>query len=300
MEPAARTSEEMWAWTAETPANSAHTSSTDVMPRSTPRRSARSTAIIQSGRDVPGEVTFRTTRLTRPSRLVNVPSTSVGPAAGSTTSARATVAVAKRSTATTVPAPSSALRARSLSGTSASTSAPSRTSTSTSPSAAACRVARVSRPRSAGTPGQACTNRSAAASVARPGSRPGARPMSMAPCTLPLRSSERKRASGRWSWRARAASTTGPAASASEGRPSSTVTGPVAAVSIAPAVASASADLPPRADGDPVPNMAATTSAAPPGSTRSEWAAWSVSPVRRGVSSIRVASSWTTAWRRRR
>ena len=181
VESAAMAEVEKPAWTAETVVSSAQMSAADMKPRSTPRRSARSTATIQSGRDVPGEVTLRVTRLTRPSRLVKVPSTSVGPAAGNTTSALATLPVANRSTAITVPAPARALRARSPSGTSARRSAPSSTSTSTSPLDAASSVARVSRPMASGTPGQASANRSASASVALPGSRPGARPMSMAP-----------------------------------------------------------------------------------------------------------------------
>ena len=49
---------------------------TDSTPRSCPRRAASSAATIQSVWAVPGAVTFRASALTRPSRLVVVPSTS--------------------------------------------------------------------------------------------------------------------------------------------------------------------------------------------------------------------------------
>ena len=70
-----------------------------------PSRRPSSAASIQSSRAVPGGVILRVTVLIRPSRLVVVPSISVGPLAASTTSACWAEAVRKRSTAITVPAP---------------------------------------------------------------------------------------------------------------------------------------------------------------------------------------------------
>ena len=115
---------------------------------------------------------------------------------------------------------------------------------------------------------------------------------------VPRRRSDRNRASGRWSWRARAASTVGPDPSASDDRPTSTVTGPPPARA-RPAAASSldgrSARFTPR-----LPHMVATAAGAAPGGTRMEWAACPLSPVVWGVSSMRVQPSWTTAWRNRR
>ena len=73
-----------------------------------------------------------------------------------------------------------------------------------------------------------------------------------------------------------------------------------AAASVAPTSASWSVDRLAAPTGDLAPNRPATTSAASPGATRREWAACGLNPVRRGVSSIRVAPSLTTACRSRR
>ena len=64
-----------------------------------------------------------------------------------------------------------------------------------------------------------------ASSVTRPGRKPGTSPASIAPCTLPRRSAERKRTSGT-SRSAAAARIATAADSASDGRPSTTTTGP--------------------------------------------------------------------------
>ncbi len=93
-------------WVGACLTSSAHSSvSEDSTPRSPPRRSASSAAIIQSVRAVPAGVTLRCTTLTRPSRLVVVPSHSANPATGSTTSACNVDAVGNRSSEMTVRAP---------------------------------------------------------------------------------------------------------------------------------------------------------------------------------------------------
>ena len=68
-------------------------------------------ASLKSGLADPGAVTFCPSQVTRPSRLVKLPRRSVYIAAGSTTSARAALAVRKASMATTKPAPSRACAA---------------------------------------------------------------------------------------------------------------------------------------------------------------------------------------------
>ncbi len=75
------------AWEGAISSISSQICSTDSNRRSAPRPKARSVAIIQSGRAVPGGVTARDRVLTRPSRLVVVPSVSANPATGRTTSA---------------------------------------------------------------------------------------------------------------------------------------------------------------------------------------------------------------------
>ena len=185
-------------------------------------------------------------------------------------SARSTVCVMKRSTATTVPTASSALRARSWSGRSTRTSAPSSTSTSMSPAAAASRAATQSSPVEVGVPAQQSSNRLTPVSrVVRPGSRPGDIPMSSAPCTFPRRSSDRNLTPSTFSRMPTAASATRPASSASEVRPSRTVTGPPAETA---------SPTEPRLP-DPPSNMARTTPAASPGRTRMECVAMSARPV---------------------
>ena len=89
------------AWLA-TAAISSRICAADSSPRSAPSRRASSAASIQSSRAVPGGVILRATVLMRPSRLVVVPSVSVGPLAARTTSACCAEPVRKRSTAITV------------------------------------------------------------------------------------------------------------------------------------------------------------------------------------------------------
>ena len=94
-------------------------------PRSAPSRAASSAAIIQSGRAVPGGVTFWRQTLTRPSRFVVVPALlRVARRPAARRRPAATDSVRNRSTATTKPAPASARSARPRSGKSASGSAP--------------------------------------------------------------------------------------------------------------------------------------------------------------------------------
>ena len=70
------------AWLGATAAISSRIWSADSTPRSAPSRRASSAASIQSSRAVPGGVILRATVLTRPSRLVVVPSVSAEPAGG--------------------------------------------------------------------------------------------------------------------------------------------------------------------------------------------------------------------------
>ena len=184
--------------------------------------------MIQSAWAVPGGVTFRFWTLTRPSTLVELPSTSAKPAAGSTTcgggGAGARGAGRPRS-------PCPRRRGRGGRGRGRGSRPADRRR-----AGRARRSGRRRRPRGcrrcrarAGgapspTPGGA--RRGPASSVTRPGRRPGARPMSRAPRTLARRSTGRNRVSGLRTSSADAASTMASLDSASDWRPITTVTGP--------------------------------------------------------------------------
>ena len=277
------------AWAEESRSISIQAEAASVIARSAPRRKPNSAAIIQSGRAVPGGVTFWRTVLTRPSRLVVVPSTSAAPAAGNTMSTAADDELSTVSRAITVRAPFRPREASSRSGKSASGSAPSSTRVSIRPSAAAARMPAVSRPVSAGTVPQASPNQSRpSSSVTRPGRNPGTRPISMAPCTLARRRPDKNFTLGKAATREAAAATVASADSANEPRPSSTVRCSFARAARTP-------------ERSPSPAMIRSTSSlTAPGVERSEWVAISVSEVTRGESSTTVARLRVTASRMRR
>ena len=202
--------------------------SCDSRPRLVTEGAARSTAMIQSARAVPGGVTFCASGLTRPSRLVKVPSTSVGPAAASTTSACAHGVVDEQ-----VDRDDALDRWR----------APRRASIGVGEVAE--RVGAEQHERGDATVGrcfedaarvESTLRRAVAATAARsasrpasrltrPGTRPGARPMSSAPCTLPRRNADKKRTPGTPAASARPRRRRRRRISASDARPRITVTG---------------------------------------------------------------------------
>ena len=165
------------------------------------------------------------------------------------------------------------------------------------PSAAARSTPSVSRPAVAGTVGQEPANQSRPPSrVTRPGSTPGARPMSRAPLTFERRRAGRKRASGRAVTTAPAASTSPAALSASEARPSTTVSGPdERAIRARAALTDAAATPAMSLSVSAVATRARTSSPASPGRGCSEALASGLSPVLRGETSTRVTPSFTAA-----
>ena len=181
-----------------TRASSSVTSSTVAKSKSAPSRSASSTAMRQSSIAVPSGATLRPTRCTRPSRFVTLPVFSPQSVQGNATSARLEVPVRNAPTAIIFFAPAMPRRARSASGKSATGSEPKIMSTSILPAAAASRMPCASSPFARGTrsPHADSNHSRPASSETRPGRKPGTRPESIAPCTLPRRSAERKRTSG--------------------------------------------------------------------------------------------------------
>ena len=278
-------------------------SSRESKPRSPPRRRARSAAIIQSGRAVPGAVTFWPRRVTRPSMLVVVPVRSPYPAAGRTTSAPASDGPSpKRSMATVKPTPASASRARVRSGKSLG-------GVGAHEHQALDLAARRRRPGrrrcpcpapAGGGPTPRSNQARPSSSDTRPGRMPGARPMSRAPCTLPRRRAGRKRASGSALASTPAASATLSAVSASDARPSTITTDSAAASSSAAAPMSAAETPPAPSSGTRVAARARATVAASPGRYWSRTAACLLRPVACGVSSISLRVPSTAASRSRR
>ena len=199
------------------------TSLYDSMPNSIPISVANSTAIIQSGRDVPAGVIFWATLLMRPSMLVVVPTFSPLAAAGNTMLACAVDCVIKVSMEMMVRAPLIPRRAKSASGTSLSGSAPSNTRHSIFPAAASSRMCVVS------------------AAPLR-----GVRPAVMAPRTLPRRSAGSTFACGAMCMISLNACTTESADSARFMRPTTIATEPLLSCSTiaGSSVLAASAVLP--------------------------------------------------------
>ena len=220
----------MPAWRREISEISSQMSSTEVSCRSAPRRKASSAAIIQSGRAVPGAVTFWLTTEMRPSMLVVVPSTSVNPAAGSTMSA-----ASDRGVREGVDGDDRAGAGDAAGGQLAVGEVRQRVGAEQDERVdlAVGGGGQDAGGVEAGLGGHGAarsgrTSRAPSSSATRPGSRPGARPRSMAPWTLPRRRPERNVVSGKASSSAAAAATTASGLSATEPRPSRTVNGPAA------------------------------------------------------------------------
>ena len=197
------------------------TSSTVSNPNSVPSR-ANSVAMRQSAIVVPSGVMTRARRLTRPSRLVALPSFSPHTDVGRNTSAR--------SAASTLNAPTAITKNRAASSASSARVDREVSDDGRRRAALGCR----SCPPSRSTPAQARAPARPQAAVkcsrppsttTTPGRKPGVSPRSIAPCTLPRRNAERNFTPGIAAKARRRLHHRVRATSASDGRPSTTTIG---------------------------------------------------------------------------